>query len=118
VHVLPDEILHDGPVLRGKLLPRQVAEQDLLLLAVMGPVCVGPEEIDGLLDEDYVDRLAVCDAVDLPAEKVHHLLDQPMLPHQGSDGFHGILLSKGLSGLSVLLGLFRPGKKAAISVAV
>ena len=75
-------------MLGGKPLSGQFAEKNVLFLAVMGPVGVGPEKIDCRLDEAGIDVFLFPAPVRFLREETGHLFDQPVFPHERSDQFH------------------------------
>ena len=91
--MLLDELADDPGMFGAHLLVREIPKEDVLLLAVVRPVGVGPDEIDGRIDEDGIDLPALPDLLSLPARDGQHLLDEPVFPHQWSDRFHGVLPS-------------------------
>jgi hypothetical protein len=74
-----------------ELLFCKMLEQDVLFFAMMRPVGVGPNEINGGIYKDRIDRICFPNPCDLTVEQMQHTLDESVFPHQGTNRFHTIL---------------------------
>jgi len=64
-------------------------EQDILLLAVMAAVSVGPDETDDRVDFSRIHGAAGFDVLEKGFHHPDHPFDEPMFDHQGTDWHHG-----------------------------
>src|SRR5512135_1013865 len=86
--MLVQQLLHDTSVFLGKGFLCEVSEEDVLLFAMMAPVSVILDEIDGNIDENRVCFLLAANLFQLLFEQTDHAFYQPVLDHQGTNRHH------------------------------